>query len=139
MTKPVWGEEHRTTTVCVDSYQSSVLTGRLYNSSMENGVVFQSVTQLLLEMETLLDRMEFPKAFTAPRTFCKAPGGREAPCESQVRQGDLATFRLRILFRQNASWQGSVTWVEGRQEQSFRSVLELLMLIHSALELQKAS
>ena len=31
------------------------------------------------------------------------------------------------------NWQGSVTWVEGKREQSFRSVLELILLIDSAL------
>lgn len=48
-------------------------------------------------------------------------------------EGKRATFALRVLFRQNASWQGSVTWLEGGQEESFRSVLELLMLMNSAL------
>jgi hypothetical protein len=44
-----------------------------------------------------------------------------------------------VLFRQNASWQGSITWMEGKQEQSFRSALELIFLMNSALEYQKAS
>jgi len=43
----------------------------------------------------------------------------------------------RILFRQNASWQGSVVWVEGRQEERFRSALELVLLMDSALTAQK--
>lgn len=34
---------------------------------------------------------------------------------------------LRVLFRQNTSWHGSVAWVEGKCEESFRSVLELLI------------
>ncbi|MBQ3147093.1 MAG: hypothetical protein IJB91_05120 [Oscillospiraceae bacterium] len=58
---------------------------------------------------------------------------------SQSRPGDLATFAVKILFRQNASWQGSVTWLEGKREQSFRSVLELILLMSTALETQKAS
>ena len=48
-------------------------------------------------------------------------------------RGEAATFALRILFRQNASWQGSITWLEGEAEQSFRSVLELILLMDSAL------
>ena len=60
---------------------------------------------------------------------------------SDTRQmtGKLATFALRILFRQNASWQGSVTWLEGGQEQSFRSVLELVMLFSNALSYKEVS
>ena len=49
------------------------------------------------------------------------------------RKGRLATFELKILFRQHASWQGTIVWKEGRQEQSFRSVLELVHLMDSAL------
>ena len=51
----------------------------------------------------------------------------------QSASGKLATFYVRILFRQNASWQGSVAWLEGGSEQRFRSVLELLLLLDSAL------
>ena len=31
------------------------------------------------------------------------------------------TFIIRVQHRQNASWQGSVQWVEGGKEQHFRS------------------
>lgn len=44
------------------------------------------------------------------------------------------TFIVKILERQNATWQGSVTWVDKRQEQHFRSALELLKLIDGALD-----
>jgi len=40
---------------------------------------------------------------------------------------------VKVLFRQNASWQGSIAWLEGKREESFRSVLELLLLIDSAV------
>ena len=48
-------------------------------------------------------------------------------------KGKKATFLIRILFRQHASWQGSVTWLEGGGEQTFRSVMELIHLMDSAL------
>ena len=38
-----------------------------------------------------------------------------------------------MIFRQNASWQGSVTWLDKGREESFRSVLELLLLMDSAI------
>lgn len=44
------------------------------------------------------------------------------------------TFILNIYNRQNATWQGSVTWVEKKEKQQFRSALELLKLIGSALD-----
>lgn len=50
-----------------------------------------------------------------------------------MREGRCATFAVRVLFRQNASWQGSVSWLEGSREESFRSALELAFLMDSAL------
>ena len=50
-----------------------------------------------------------------------------------LKRGALASFSIRLLFRQNASWQGILTWIEGGQEQYFRSVLELVLLMDNAL------
>jgi hypothetical protein len=41
---------------------------------------------------------------------------------------------LQIKFRQNASWQGTVQWVEKKQSLNFRSALELIKIIDSACE-----
>lgn len=39
-----------------------------------------------------------------------------------------------IRYRKNATWQGEVLWVDQNRQCSFRSALELLKLIDSALE-----
>ncbi len=44
------------------------------------------------------------------------------------------TFLVRVIFRQNASWQGTVQWLEGKKTQHFRSLLELTLLLQEALE-----
>lgn len=44
------------------------------------------------------------------------------------------TFLLNIYNRQNATWQGTVTWVDKNEKQQFRSALELIKLIESALD-----
>lgn len=139
MSTRVWGEEYRTIHVCVDAYQSGVLSGRFYNQSLTAGKSFQCLFQFLQEMERTLDGMDFPRAYTAPRTFGPAKAPEALPPEEEHNTGALATFAVRVLFRQNASWQGSVTWLEGKQEQSFRSALEMIFLISSALENKKAS
>ena len=48
-------------------------------------------------------------------------------------KGKVATFTIRVLFRQHTSWQGTILWLEKNMEQSFRSVLELILLMDSAL------
>ena len=50
------------------------------------------------------------------------------------RQKKKGTFVVHVRYRQNATWQGSVTWVDEQREQYFRSTLELLKLIDGALE-----
>lgn len=50
------------------------------------------------------------------------------------RQKKTETFIIKVMNQQNATWQGSVTWVDEQREQYFRSTLELLKLIDGALE-----
>ena len=49
-------------------------------------------------------------------------------------KGGADTFVVQILNTQNASWQGTVTWTDGKRRESFRSELELIKLIDSAAE-----
>ena len=129
------GEAYRTTMVCVDSYEQGVLSGRFYNYGQEDeGCSFHSLTQLLVGMEHILDSANFPQSFTAVRSFSPMSELKlESPADGKFRKGSLATFVVKVLFRQHTSWQGSVTWVEQKSEQSFRSVLELILLMDSAL------
>ena len=45
-----------------------------------------------------------------------------------------SAFVIRILDRQNATWQGTVTWADRNETQPFRSALELIRMIDSALQ-----
>ena len=44
------------------------------------------------------------------------------------------TFLIKIHYRQNASWQGSIQWLEINCTRFFRSHLELVMLMQEAME-----
>ena len=48
--------------------------------------------------------------------------------------GNRRAFVVQILDRQNATWQGTVTRASERKTESFRSALELIRLIDSALK-----
>ena len=133
MENRVRGNEYRTTIVCIDSYENSAPMGRFYNPYDPQGESFCGLTRLLVRMTDLLDAMDFPQSFTVARSFVRAPMNPERPPEEAVQEGKLATFSLSILFRQNATWQGTVAWLEGGKSQSFRSVLELVFLMDSAL------
>lgn len=50
-----------------------------------------------------------------------------------MRSNQSGTFLVKIVNSQNATWQGSVTWVEEKKVQNFRSALELLKLIDGVI------
>ena len=120
---------YHVTRICVDSYEKQVPTGWICNPYLEEAVPFHGVMQFLLRMEALLDQLNFPQSFTANRGM---PDTLTTATPSHgMREGAVETFSLRILFRRNASWQGSLAW-DSREEQ-FRSILELLFLLDAAL------
>ena len=136
------GEAYRHIRVCVDEYDRGRMSGRYYSPGLpEGGGRFHSMVQFLAEVEQMLDNVGFLQSYTAKRSFGALPDfsleKTEAGSESQ--NGQCGTFVLRLLFRQHSSWQGSVTWLEGKGEQAFRSVLELILLMDGALNSEVAT
>ena len=43
-------------------------------------------------------------------------------------------FLVGVEYQENATWQGTVTWTNRGKTMHFRSVLEMIKLIDSALE-----
>lgn len=43
-------------------------------------------------------------------------------------------FVISIKCQQNDTWQGTIQWVEGHKEENFRSALEMIKLIDSAVQ-----
>lgn len=123
----------RTTLICIDSYENKILQGRLYNAYLEKGIEFLGVIDFFQNMEKIFDETNYPQAFSVKRMFRPGIEVMSTNTEENVKEGKLATFSMRLLFRQNASWQGSVYWHEGKSDENFRSALELLFLMDSAI------
>lgn len=129
----LWVNEKRKTVVCVDSYEDGILRGRFY-SAYQEAVTFDSLSQFLVRMESMLEENRAPQAYTTSRTFSTMLQPDDRAAEStEIHHGARATFELQILFRQHSSWQGLIVWQDKKIEQSFRSVLELVFLMDSAL------
>jgi len=47
------------------------------------------------------------------------------------------SFLIKIKYRQNSSWQGTVQWIETGKTQNFKSCLELIRLIDIAVASDK--
>ena len=133
MLQTVWAGENRKLTVCIDSYADGLMKGRILNAYQETEC-FGSLVQFLICVERFLEDQQAPQSYTSLRKFSEfILTGEENTPSDRNRKGVRATFELQVLFRQHSSWQGVITWRDGKKEQSFRSVLELVMLMDSAL------
>lgn len=126
--------------ISLDTKRNHTLVGRLYSGYYRKAYTFGSETELFLAIDRLCDRMQFPQAAFKSRSFeskytktlvRKVENFMEPEMETDVKQ-DKATFLVHIKFRQNASWQGSITWVEKEKTQNFRSALEMMKLMDEA-------
>lgn len=117
----------------MDSYEAGIFRGRFCGPDRQIRS-FGSLSQFLVMMEEMLEQTNEPQSDTARRSFSAllqpAPG---ASLPGSIPRGAQATFELQILFRQHTSWQGMILWKDRHREQSFRSVLELILLMDSAL------
>ena len=130
--------EYRSSLLCIDSYDNKTLTGRIYNPYLRDEKRFDNIMQLLIIAEELFDMMDYPQPFNTTRKFWTNPLISSSFSEDNKTvaappQGEMANFLLKVIFRQNASWQGSLSWLDQNREESFRSVLEFLKLIDEAL------
>lgn len=138
--------------LCIDSYDMEKQCGRLYHQYRENPLPFSSLFEAFKRMDELYDDLRYPESTTQTRSFLEKPresGSRRLREEQewlaelqrrgrrQVRQkvsfdsvtgqrGRDATFIVRVQYRQHSSWQGEVTWIDGKEKGWFGSVLELM-------------
>ena len=139
--------------ICCYSFENGDWSGRLYTWYKEKPVSFRNAGELLEYMEGFYDWLGYPQASVKARSFRRVPERTDVSERSSIQenrmkqkeekavvtkeetmnkhQGEKATFVVRIQYRQNASWQGQVTWAEKNKTVPFRSALELLKLIDS--------
>lgn len=117
--------------VLVHNYQDRCPSGILSGPRLNTPVTFHGLAQLLMTMEDLMDQNNTPQRGEEPRSFQHS----EHPLRpaGPVNEKPLAVFRVNVLFRQNASWQGTLIWMDREMDAQFRSVLELIRLMDSAL------
>jgi len=128
------------------SYGNGILNGKLYSRFLDEPYEFPSVVRMIEKMEQIFDSVKFPQAFLAPRSFREknhktqsktstADVTEEKPDTPHVHDepGANCTFEISVRFRQNATWQGQIHWVEKDKKQDFLSVLEMLRLVNDAL------
>ena len=128
--------------VCIDSTHP-LMESRLYHCYSKEPLYFSDISSLYLELEKLYDSLDYPQATVQSRSFSKEKQHESnkrkdatklmSEQEATNQKGKKATFVIHVLCRQHATWQGNVVWAEKGSSKNFRSALELLKLIDSAL------
>ena len=126
--------------ISIDSYEGNIPCGSIYHSDYKQRVDFKGVMEFLQRMEQIMEKMKPSDEVIRYRTFdqeneeASSVNYIEPNLTESLPKGKKATFILQILFRRNCSWQGTLVWLEGKKNENFRSFLELLWLMNSALD-----
>lgn len=128
--------------VCIDESLDGEIAGRLYHCYEKESLHFVNLIQLLRMMEKLFDEIQFPQSSTKSRSFFAANIQMQEEKQKIISQeevvhwaGKKATFIITVQFRQNATWQGLVLWVEKGEKQKFSSTLDLIKILDGDLTL----
>jgi len=131
----------------IEYYGAGLIRGVLHSQYLEKPYEFMSFIRMINKMEEIFDEKRFPGVFLSPRSFGSVKGGAKKSVlgdrqimedfeQSIVQKGAIGskcTFEIMVRYRQNATWQGQILWIEKNLRQSFRSVLEMLKLMDEAL------
>lgn len=128
--------------VCIDRKTENDISGRMYHLYCREPIPFLSAGELMIQMERLYDALNFPQAAMAGRHFRPSRAGQinketdrcQRVEDMEQYKGEIATFVVHVQYRQNATWQGKVVWADEQRECNFRSALELIKLMDSAMD-----
>lgn len=127
-------------TIAVESFHEKQMEGVIYHESREGAAPFKGLIQMAHILNYISDEIHYPMKSLDERRFQKRaltdiPEEEAAFSTSarQERKGSLATFRLHIKYRFNATWQGTVTHLETGAVYAFESFKELMHLFEGLL------
>ena len=131
--------------ICVDDRQHGESSGRVYGCYSREGVHFTQEYQLVKIIENVMDSIDYPQSSVKIRSFQETESKRPVSKPEKVlegtevaaQRGRLGTFLIHVKYRQNATWQGDLLWMEKQKKSSFRSELELFKQMDQALEIQR--
>jgi len=129
--------------VCVDSVTGGRISGRITGQRICTPIDFIDISDFISKIDAIMDSQKYPQSFQRIRSFTNkelpqvnAAGSKETVTDKttvDTFKGEVSTFVLQILSRKNATWQGSILWLDRDEPVLFSSTLELLKLVDSRL------
>ena len=137
----------------IDQYDANDWNGKVYTRLQKEPLFYRNIGEMIDIMENIWDTLGYPQESTVERSFVAKPistrkkgnisvvyleDGKKDKIKTELSEADMErkrgeqdTFIVRIQYRQNATWQGHVTWVDENKTVPFRSALELIKLMDS--------
>ena len=108
--------------ICVDEIGEDV-KGTVFSPLQTEEISFGGMTELLVKMDELFDKVEYPQAFQDKRSFDEGkesgnlyrgiPASQRTAPEILDKSGRCNTFDVLVQSRKNTSWQGEVYDAKG--------------------------
>lgn len=125
MTAHVAKHSLKSVVVSIDSYDDGIPTGQFWSVGNQNDkYVFGNMTQLILGIDSMMD----DDRYSDGDAFVPSPYSLSMPHAIYHK-----VLLIKIFFRQHSSWQGSVTDLKNGTVTNFKSVLEVMGILDSAL------
>jgi hypothetical protein len=125
--------KYRSSILAINEYDDTHFSALLYNEYWEGTKEIRSIQEFIKVLDELFGNEGFPMESYQKRSFLSNDEGVKGSKvgTGSVKNGKLGTFSIEIQYRNNATWQGTVTWIEKNNKEFFRSALELFFLIDS--------
>jgi hypothetical protein len=125
--------------VTVTSYREKELAGGVYSPYYGRWFHFEDAVGMLSILEGLCDELHIPQPSVQYRSLTgHEQAGRRMKAGCELADGKIengkASFVVHVQFRQNATWQGTLQWLDKNKTMHFRSALEMLKMIDEALD-----
>ena len=123
----------RSSILAINEYDDTHFSALLYNEYWDGTKEIRSIQEFIKVLDELFGNEGFPMESYRKRSFLDCDEGviKSEVGTKSVATGKLGTFSIQIQYRNNATWQGTVTWIEKNNKEFFRSALELFFLIDS--------
>ena len=137
-------------TIALLSYENGVICGHLHSPVLKKSIQFQNLTELILMMDQIMQDFNIPPEDGKHRSFTSPNKSIHIRLNYQdLRQDNFEKylnrslvypkkskdiFMVKVMYRQNNTWQGKITWLRTNRVTFFRSELELANLIYSVID-----
>lgn len=137
-------------TIALLSYENGVIYGDLHSPVLKKSIQFQNLTELILMMDQIMQDFNIPPEDGKHRSFTSPNKSIHIRLDYQELKQDnfekylnrslmypkksKDIFMVKVMYRQNNTWQGKITWLRTNRVRFFRSELELANLIYSVID-----